>query len=401
MIPRDPVHAEPHRGSREAAKTAAAFALALVTLGAFAAPRLSGQAPQSGPAASPAPIEVARPITAAADPFPAEARTRDWKKVSFIVYGDTRGGTSDGVTVHPVHMALMDRILSVVRARANSDRAIRFVLQTGDAVLRGSDAHMWNVSYSPVIDRLTRDGGVPYFLTLGNHDVLPAGRNGGPSGRDNSLRAMTNLYPPAGSARRYGDSATYALAIGPLFVVAIDSNAAADPGQLAWVSSQLEKLDRRRFRTVAAFLHHAPYTSGPHGVAVEPATLAVRTNWIPLFRKHHVRMILAGHEHFFEQWVERYRDGSRSHRMDILVTGGGGAPTYAYRGEPDLTAYLAEGAASQVRVEHLVKPGATNAENPNHFVIIDVDGDHIREEVVALGDFPFMPFDGKARLKLE
>jgi hypothetical protein len=189
--------------------------------------------------------------------------------------------------------------------------------------------------------------------------------------------------------------------MGPVFVVAIDSNAATDPGQLAWVSSQLDGLDRRRFRTIAAFLHHAPYTSGPHGVAVEPPTLAVRSNWMPLFRKHHVRLILAGHEHFFEQWVERYRDGSRAYRMDILVTGGGGAPTYSYRGEPDLSAYLANGAARQVRVEHLVKPGATNAENPNHFVIIDVDGEHIDEEVVALGEEPFAPFKGKARVKLE
>jgi hypothetical protein len=212
---------------------------------------------------------------------------------------------------------------------------------------------------------------------------------------------MANLYPPVGSARRYGDSATFVLAIGPVVVVTIDSNAAADPGQLAWVSSQLDGLDRRRFRTIVAFLHHAPYTSGPHGIAVEPPTLAVRSNWMPLFRKHHVRLILAGHEHFFEQWVERYREGSRSYRMDIVVTGGGGAPTYAYRGEPDLSAYLAEGAASQVRVEHLVKPGATNAENPNHFVIIDVDGEHIEEEVVTLGEIPFTRFGDRARLKLE
>ena len=380
----------------------AAFAVTLVTAGAIAMIDLSGaQTPQPRPASDPAPVEVVRPIAAAADPFPAEGLTRNWKKVSFIVYGDTRGGTTDGVSLHPVHMALMDRLISVVRSRANTARAIRFVLQTGDAVLRGSDAHMWNVSYSPVIDRLTRDGGVPYFLTLGNHDVLPAGRNGGPGGRENSLRAMANLYPPAGSARRYGDSATFVLAIGPVFVLVIDSNAAADPGQLAWVSSQLDGLDRRRFRMIAAFLHHAPYTSGPHGVAVEPSTFAVRSNWMPLFRKHHVRLILAGHEHFFEQWVERYRDGKRSYRMDIVVTGGGGAPTYSYRGEPDLSAYLAEGAASQVRVEHLVTPGATNAENPNHFVIIDVDGEHIDEEVVALGEAPFRPFGDKARLKVD
>jgi hypothetical protein len=341
-----------------------------------------------------------RPIARAADPMPSEEASRSLKRVSFIVYGDTRGGATDGVSVHPIHDALMDRMLAVVRSRANTDRAIRFVLQTGDAVLRGNDARMWNVSYTPVIERLTRDAGIPYFLALGNHDVL-AGRNGGPNGRDISLRAMENLYPPEGSPRRFGRSATFAFGVGPVFVVAIDSNTADDPGQVAWVSSQLEGLDRRRYKTIVGLLHHAPYTSGPHGVAVEPQTLAVRTQWMPLLRKHHAQLLLAGHEHFFEQWVERYRDGSRRYRLDIIVTGGGGAPTYSYRGEPDIAGYLASGASQQLEVEHLVKPGATNDANPNHFVIIDVDDDHYTEEVVALGDRPFAPFAGQPRLEVD
>jgi hypothetical protein len=344
--------------------------------------------------------EVVRPIAGPLMPLPPEEATSRLEQVSLIVYGDTRGGPTDGITEHPIHAELMDQMLDVIRVRANTDRAIRFVLQTGDAVLRGNDAHMWNVSYTPIIERLTRHAGVPYFLTLGNHDVLPVGRDGGASGRDNSLRAMSNLYPPVGSARRLGDSATFAFGIGGVFVLTIDSNAAADPQQLAWASAQLESLDRRRYKTVVAFLHHAPYTSGPHGVAVEAATLAVRNQWMPLLRRHHVRLLLAGHEHFFERWVERYRDGSRSYRLDIMVTGGGGAPTYSFRGEPDLTAYLAAGAAQQLQVEHLVRPAPTNDGNPNHFVIIDIDDGDVYEEVVALDGRPFTPFDGRAREKM-
>jgi hypothetical protein len=358
----------------------------------------AGQDPIATPGA--VPPETVQPIAAPFQTLPPESLTRRLKKVSFLVYGDTRGGPTDGVEPHPIHSALMERMLEVIRSRAGSDRAIRFVLQTGDAVLRGSDARMWNISYTPIIERLTRDAGIPYFLTLGNHDVLP-GRNGGASGRNNSLRAMSNLYPPVGSARRLGESATFAFGIGPVFIVAIDSNAADDRNQFSWVSAQLDALDRRRFKTVVAFLHHAPYTSGPHGVAVEVPTLAVRTQWMPLFRKHHVRLVLAGHEHFFERWVERYRDRGRSYRLDIVVTGGGGAPTYAYRGEPELTAYLASSATDQLRVEHLVTPASTNEGNPNHFVIIDVDDDDVHEEIVALGDRPFVPFKGKARQKMK
>ena len=58
------------------------------------------------------------------------------------------------------------------------------------------------------------------------------------------------------------------------------------------------------------------------------------------FRKHHVRMTIGGHDHLLDHFVERYDDERRTYRMDHIVSGGGGAPTYTYRGEPDLQAYL-------------------------------------------------------------
>ena len=106
---------------------------------------------------------------------------------------------------------------------------------------------------------------------------------------------------------------------------------------------------------------------------------------MPLFRRHHVRLVLAGHEHLLEHWVERYTDAGRDYRMDTIVTAGGGAPIYTYRGEPDLNAYLAAGASQNVRVEHLVTPGRTIAENPNHFVVVQVDGERLSVEAVAVG----------------
>ena len=63
-----------------------------------------------------------------------------------------------------------------------------------------------------------------------------------------------------------------------------------------------------------------------------------------------------------------------TYRRDDLVTGGGGAPIYTYRGEPAVEQYLAAGAPQNVRLQHLVRPGMTTAENPHHFVVIQVDG---------------------------
>src|SRR5207247_2202755 len=125
------------------------------------------------------------------------------------------------------------------------------------------------------------------------------------------------------------------------FVLALDSNIAGDDTQLAWTTRQLEGLDRARYVNVVAFFHHPPFSSGPHGGAiVERAALLLRARYLPLFRAHHVRLVLAGHEHIFEHWVERYTDATGPHRMDHVVTGGGGAPLYNYQGEPDLREYV-------------------------------------------------------------
>src|SRR5678815_113274 len=121
---------------------------------------------------------------------------------------------------------------------------------------------------------------------------------------------------------------------------------------------------------------------------------------MPRLLKHRVGLVAAVQEHFFEHWAERYTDAGREFRIDTLVTGGGGAPIYTFRGEPDLTAYAAAAPGQNVRVEHVAKPGATIQENPHHFVVVQVDGDRLTFEVVAGGYAPFTPYAGRARLEV-
>ncbi|HJZ67766.1 MAG TPA: hypothetical protein VKF81_06580 [Blastocatellia bacterium] len=88
------------------------------------------------------------------------------------------------------------------------------------------------------------------------------------------------------------------------------------------MKSQLEGLDRKRYRHVIAFFHHPVFSSGPHGGAiVEPPTAALRAEYMPLFRRHRVAVLFAGHEHLFEHWIERYEDAQGKHRLDQIVTG--------------------------------------------------------------------------------
>ena len=114
-----------------------------------------------------------------------------------------------------------------------------------------------------------------------------------------------------------------------------DANIAADENQYQWIKGQLEGLDRTRYVNVMVFCHQAPFSSGPHGGSpVEDPTREPRARYMPLFNTHRVRVVFSGHEHLFEHWVEHYTDASGSHRMDLIVSGGGGAPIYNYTGEP-------------------------------------------------------------------
>ncbi len=380
---------------------------------------VGGQQPAVQPA-PPAWVAV-RPIEPPATPLPSEQASASVTKFSFIAYGDTRssgilGEPGDGDIVHPEHSRLVDLMIERVRRMATTQFPVRFVLQSGDAVLRGQSGAQWNVSFTPIIDRLTRGANIPYFFSVGNHDVtgMPAGDPGRAIGLHNTLTAISKIIPPEGSPRRLSGYPTYAFGFGNAFFIAFDSNIAGDPVQLAWVTDQLEHLDRARYPHIVAFFHHAVFSSGPHGGASadpvpgtgmkapdrpEPQTIALRTMYMPLFRRHHVRLLIAGHDHLYDHFVERYSDGGTTYRIDSLVTGGGGAPKYSYAGEPDLRPYIAAGASENLRVEHLMKPGIA-PDNQHHFVIIQVDGDKLSLEVVGSGPTEYKPYGG-SRSKLD
>jgi 3',5'-cyclic AMP phosphodiesterase CpdA len=295
------------------------------------------------------------------------------------------------------HSLVMRAMLDSIMARRNTRDPVRFILSNGDAVVDGRDARQWNVSYIPVIDDLTAAAGLPYFLAAGNHDVTESGNvnaSGRRQGLANYLRATAKHIPPNGDARRLAGYPTYGFGYGNTFVIAFDSNIAADQKQFDWVKAQLESLDRSRYVHVIVVCHHPVFSSGPHGFpVVERPTAALRTKWMSLLRRHHVRLFLAGHDHLYEHWVERYYDSLGWHRLDQIVSGGGGAPLYTYRGDPDLSIYLGAGAEDSVRVEQMVRPGREPSENPYHFLIFHVDGEAVSMEVIGVaGGAGFQPY---------
>ncbi|HEX9001100.1 MAG TPA: hypothetical protein VGB07_14435, partial [Blastocatellia bacterium] len=167
--------------------------------------------------------------------------------------------------------------------------------------------------------------------------------------------------------------------------IAFDSNIAGDEKQLEWIKTQLEGLDRNRYRNVFVYSHHPAFSSGPHGGArTELQSGIIREKFMPLFRKHHVKVFFNGHDHFFEHWVERYEDSAGKHRLDHVLTGGGGAPLYAYAGDPDTRDYVKAYAAEKVSLDRIAKPGYEPGMNAYHYVLVQVDGEKIKLEVIGV-----------------
>jgi hypothetical protein len=348
-------------------------------------PASQAQAPRPAPTPTPEPVRaIARPLR----PLPPEADSAAVTRFSFIVYGDTRG-RRDGTEIQHEHSLVVDAQLAAIKRLEQTPFPVRFILQSGDAVVRGGDPKQWNHSFVELINRLTAQGGVPYFLAPGNHDVSSAAELGDPrrvDGLRHYLQANAHLIPPDGAPRRLDGYPTFAFGYGNTFVLALDSNIAGDPRQFAWAKAQLEGLDRTRYVNVFAFFHHPPFSTGPHGGArIERPTAELRAQYLPLFRRHRLAATFTGHEHFFEHWVERYDDGDgKRRRIDHVVTGGGGAPLYAYSGRLDAAEYLKAAAAENIALEQLSRPGLEPGDNPYHFVIVQVDGGELRLEVVGV-----------------
>lgn len=345
--------------------------------------------------AQPAPVqqptqpadELVRAIKAPRTPLPTEEASADVKRFSFIVYGDTRG-RRDGFEQQYEHSMVVNAAVATIKKLEKTAFPVRFVLQTGDGVANGRIGRQWNVSYIDLINRLTQDGGVHYFLAPGNHDLTSAAKHDDPQrqiGLKNFYAANAELIPPNGSLRRMTDYPVFSFGYGNSFFIAFDSNIVGDEKQFEWIKAQLEGLDRNRYRNVFAYAHHPAFSSGPHGGAkVEPSSMIIRQRYIPLFRQHHVKIFFNGHDHMFEHWVEHYEDAAGKHRLDHVLTGGGGAPLYNYAGDPDIRDYIKANADQKVSLDRLAKPPAEPGGGAYHYVLVQVDGEQLKLEVIGV-----------------
>ncbi|MHA7398383.1 phosphodiesterase [Burkholderia pseudomallei] len=153
------------------------------------------------------------------------------------------------------------------------------VLVTGDLTDFGDDdeyAHL-KALLAPLA--------MPYYLLVGNHDD----------------RAALRRAFPARVELQSGEFVQYALDLGPLRVIALDSQIPGASGgtlcdaRLAWLADQL---DAARDRPVIVALHHPPFACGiGHMDAMRLAPDAASRRDALLRRHPNVERVLCGHVH--------------------------------------------------------------------------------------------------------
>jgi 3',5'-cyclic AMP phosphodiesterase CpdA len=179
--------------------------------------------------------------------------------VRFAVIGDTGTGTSSQYQVG-------ERLTA-----ARQMFPFEFVIMLGDNIY-GSERPQDFVNKFEKPYKVLLDPKVPFYAALGNHD-------------DPTQR----YYKPFNmNGERY-----YTFTKGNARFFVLDSNY-MDQAQLKWLETELSKANDR---WKIAYFHHPLYSSGErHGSEVD-----LRTQVEPLFIKHGVDVVFAGHEHFYER----------------------------------------------------------------------------------------------------
>ncbi|HJR88977.1 MAG TPA: metallophosphoesterase [Aeromicrobium sp.] len=256
--------------------------VAAVAVAVWAVLRVDTPSPddQLGPLPGPMPAAVATtpPTAPTSSPGPA-ANT---PLVRLAVLGDA--GTRE---------AMQAKVAAQIAAADRQGRPFGALLITGDLIYEEGEADLTEASVvRPYASTFTK---TEIIAAIGNHDIES----------DESDEIMQHLGRPG---------PVYVQDVGPVRVISLDSNNVSS-AQTEWLSSVLDQ-PRPANSWVIVILHHPPFSSGRHG-----SEESVRRAWVPLFARHGVNLVLAGHDHSYER--TKPQSG-----VTYIVSGGGGKELY-------------------------------------------------------------------------
>ena len=240
--------------------------------------------------------------------------------VRFMVVGDTGTGSRQ------------QNELAQVMLRYREAFPFEFALLVGDNMYGGEKARDFKSKFEDVYRPLL-DGGVKFYASLGNHDES-----------NQRFYEHFNMKGEEYYRVKEGNASFYAL----------NSNY-MDRRQLKWLEEQLAKDDSE---WKAAFFHHPPYSSGrAHG-----SDTKLREVIEPLFVRHGVDVVFAGHDHFYE----RIKPQKGVH---YFVSGAGGklrkgnvrkgSPLTEKAFDQDMSFMLVEIAKSEMHFQVISRAGET------------------------------------------
>ena len=207
--------------------------------------------------------------------------------IGFLAFGDSGGGGGD-------QRSLADQMSSF---------PYQLVVHTGDlAYDHGSIDDLENTVFGFYAELFRH---LPFFPASGNHDYDTS--QGAP------FRAVFALP---------GDERWYSYDWGRIHFVALDTEASYST-QAAWLDADLAAT---ALPWKVVYMHRPPYSSGQHG-----SDTSLRRVLEPIFEKHRVQLVLAGHDHDYERMLPQ-------RGVQYVVTGGGGVGTRAV-GTSSFTAF--------------------------------------------------------------
>jgi 3',5'-cyclic AMP phosphodiesterase CpdA len=181
------------------------------------------------------------------------------------------------------------------------DAAVEMQITSGDLVLIGVDESL----YGQWLDGIWKDpNDATKFLTLGQMPLLFLGGNH----ENQSAEYFANFALPGDGdwAETYGSffvgSAHFVLLNDE--AIAAGTSADESAAQLAWLDQDLAAADAdRAAHPFVVVVHHRSVfsTVPPPGHSMDADVLTARTLLSPLFAKHHVDLVLNGHDHEYER----------------------------------------------------------------------------------------------------
>ncbi|MER6126356.1 metallophosphoesterase family protein [Streptomyces sp. NPDC001795] len=183
---------------------------------------------------------------------------------------------------------------------------------------------------------------VPWMVTTGNHDMEAWYSPDGYGGQVARWSLPDSGFDPAKAP------GVYSFVYGNVGVVALDANDVSyeipanfghtDGKQTKWLDRRLGELRAdKAVDFVVVFFHHCAYSTSTHA-----SDGGVRAEWLPLFAKHQVDLVINGHNHVYER-TDAVKDGAVGRPLPIgastdptrdgivyVTAGGGGKDLYGF-----------------------------------------------------------------------